>query len=70
MKFGNESQITLIAEEVGGAVAPAPPDAQIELFIALVEGCREAVEVGNAEPKVRSMSYKLNLVFQFYLGIL
>ncbi|KAE8710591.1 Protein CHROMATIN REMODELING 5 [Hibiscus syriacus] len=51
MKFGNESQITLIAEEVGGAVAAAPFDAQIELFNALVEGCREAVEVGNVEPK-------------------
>ncbi|GMI97402.1 chromatin remodeling 5 [Hibiscus trionum] len=51
MKFGNESQITLIAEEVGGAVAAAPLGAQIELFQALVEGCREAVEVGNAEPK-------------------
>ncbi|XVF19340.1 hypothetical protein REPUB_Repub11eG0102300 [Reevesia pubescens] len=51
MKFGNESQISLIAEEVGGAVAAAPLDAQIELFKALVEGCREAVEVGNAEPK-------------------
>ncbi|PPD91623.1 hypothetical protein GOBAR_DD11444 [Gossypium barbadense] len=51
MKFGNENQITLIAEEVGGAVAAAPIDAQIELFQALVEGCREAVEVGNAEPK-------------------
>ncbi|WRX32708.1 SNF2 [Theobroma cacao] len=59
MKFGNESQVTLIAEEVGGAVAAAPADAQIELFKALVEGCREAVEVGNAEPKVCSMSYKL-----------
>ncbi|XWS71218.1 hypothetical protein CRYUN_Cryun03dG0119700 [Craigia yunnanensis] len=51
MKFGNESQIALIAEEVGGAVAAAPLDAQIELFKALVEGCREAVEVENAEPK-------------------
>ncbi|KAG4167786.1 hypothetical protein ERO13_A13G217600v2 [Gossypium hirsutum] len=51
MKFGNESQVTLIAEEVGGAVAAAPLDAQIELFNALVEGCREAVELGNIEPK-------------------
>ncbi|XVF04811.1 hypothetical protein REPUB_Repub05bG0117700 [Reevesia pubescens] len=51
MKFGNESQITLIAEEVGGAVAAAPLDAQIELYKALVEGCREAIEVGDAEPK-------------------
>lgn len=63
MKFGNENQITLIAEEVGGAVAAAPIDAQIELFQALVEGCREAVEVGNAEPKVCSISYKLYFVF-------
>ncbi|KAK8637634.1 hypothetical protein V6N13_136108 [Hibiscus sabdariffa] len=51
MKFGNESQITLIAEDVGGAVAAAPLDSQIELFNALVEGCREAVEMGNVEPK-------------------
>ncbi|KAK8515660.1 hypothetical protein V6N13_139370 [Hibiscus sabdariffa] len=51
MKFGNESQVASIAEEVGGAVAAAPLDAQIELFNALVEGCREAVEVGNVEPK-------------------
>ncbi|KAL4323262.1 hypothetical protein GQ457_11G018960 [Hibiscus cannabinus] len=51
MKFGNESQITLIAEEVGGAVAAAPLDSQIELFNALVEGCGEAVEMGNVEPK-------------------
>ncbi|XWS28344.1 hypothetical protein CRYUN_Cryun25bG0060400 [Craigia yunnanensis] len=51
MKFGNESQITLIAEEVGGAVVAAPLVAQIELFKALVEGCREAVEIGNVEPK-------------------
>ncbi|XVE78963.1 hypothetical protein DITRI_Ditri14bG0020600 [Diplodiscus trichospermus] len=54
MKFGNENQITVIAEEVDGAVAAAPLDSQIELFRALVEGCREAVEVGNAEPKIAS----------------
>ncbi|OMO51280.1 SNF2-related protein [Corchorus capsularis] len=51
MKFGKESQIHMIAEEVGGAVAAASPDAQIELFKALVDGCKDAVEVGNAEPK-------------------
>jgi chromodomain-helicase-DNA-binding protein 1 len=44
MKFGNQSQISLIAVEVGGAVGAAPPDAQIELFDALIDGCREAVE--------------------------
>lgn len=52
MKFGNESQISLIAEEVGGAVAAAEPDAQIELFNVLIDGCKAAVEVGSLDPKV------------------
>lgn len=39
MKFGNESQINLIASEVGGAVGGAPPEAQTELFNALIDGC-------------------------------
>ncbi|GLT51053.1 hypothetical protein SLA2020_245000 [Shorea laevis] len=51
MKFGNENQINLIAEEVGGTVAVAPEEAQIELFDALIEGCRAAVEVGSLDPK-------------------
>ncbi|KAJ8751171.1 hypothetical protein K2173_016352 [Erythroxylum novogranatense] len=51
IKFGNASQIDLIAEEVGGMVATAPPDAQIELFDALVDGCKEAVETGNRDTK-------------------
>ncbi|XP_039028589.1 protein CHROMATIN REMODELING 5-like [Hibiscus syriacus] len=57
MKFGNENQITSIAEEVGGTVAAAPLDAQIELFNALVEGCREAIEVGNVEPKGQLLDF-------------
>ena len=52
MKFGNESQIALIVEEVGGAVAAASTDAQVELFNALIDGCTEAVEVGSLDPKV------------------
>ncbi|GMN43748.1 hypothetical protein TIFTF001_012945 [Ficus carica] len=51
MKFGNESQISLIVEEVGGAVVAAQPDAQIELFNALIEGSKEAVEIGSLDPK-------------------
>ncbi|KAG2674741.1 hypothetical protein I3760_13G152700 [Carya illinoinensis] len=51
MKFGNQSQIDLIAAEVGGAVGAAPPESQIELFDALIDGCREAVERGNLDPK-------------------
>lgn len=51
MKFGNENQINLIAEDVGGTVAVAPQEAQIELFDALIEGCRAAVEVGSLDPK-------------------
>lgn len=52
MKFGNEGQIRLIVEEVGGAVAAAQPDAQTELFNALIEGSKEAVEIGSLDPKV------------------
>ena len=36
MIFGNEIQINLIASEVGGAVGGAPPEAQTELFNALI----------------------------------
>lgn len=51
MKYGNESQIDLIAAEVGGGVGAAPPGAQIELFNALIDGCTEAVELGNLDIK-------------------
>ncbi|KAF4394940.1 hypothetical protein F8388_017668 [Cannabis sativa] len=51
LKFGNESQISLIAEEVGGAVAAAQTAAQIELFNILIDGSKEAVEVGSLDPK-------------------
>ncbi|XP_027343155.1 protein CHROMATIN REMODELING 5-like [Abrus precatorius] len=51
MKFGNESQINLIAAEVGGTVGAAPPEAQIELFNALIDGCTEAIELGSLDPK-------------------
>ncbi|XP_008449672.2 protein CHROMATIN REMODELING 5 isoform X1 [Cucumis melo] len=51
MKFGNESQISLIAGEVGGTVAAAKPEEQIELFNALIDGCRDAVESGSTDPK-------------------
>lgn len=52
MKFGNQSQISLIATEVGGAIATAPPDAQVELFDLLIDGCKQAVNVGSLDPKV------------------
>ncbi|PIA48224.1 hypothetical protein AQUCO_01400659v1 [Aquilegia coerulea] len=50
-KFGNHSQIDSIVAEVGGAIEAAPTDAQIELFDALIDGCREAVEGGNLDSK-------------------
>ncbi|XP_057484186.1 protein CHROMATIN REMODELING 5-like [Actinidia eriantha] len=50
-KFGNDIQIGLIAAEVGGAVEGSPNEAQIELFDALIDGCREAVKEGNFDPK-------------------
>ncbi|KAL5831735.1 hypothetical protein ACOSQ4_017089 [Xanthoceras sorbifolium] len=51
VKFGNQNQIDLIVAEVGGAIATAPAEAQIELFDILIEGCRQAVEVGSLDPK-------------------
>lgn len=51
MKFGNQTQITSIAAEVGGAVEAAPYDAQIELYDALVDGCRESVKGESLDPK-------------------
>ncbi|KAL8140178.1 hypothetical protein V2J09_006199 [Rumex salicifolius] len=43
IKFGDASQISLIAADVGGAIETAPVEAQIELFDALIDGCQEAV---------------------------
>lgn len=51
MKFGNPSQIDLIATEVGGAIEAAPVEAQIELFDALVDGCQEATKGEIIDPK-------------------
>ncbi|KAI3695733.1 hypothetical protein L1987_78733 [Smallanthus sonchifolius] len=50
-KFGNDSQISLIATEVGGCVEAAPVEAQVELFDALLDGCREAVNGGSLDAK-------------------
>ncbi|KAK9053416.1 hypothetical protein SSX86_030050 [Deinandra increscens subsp. villosa] len=50
-KFGNDSQISLIATEVGGSVEAAPVEAQVELFDALLDGCREAVNGGSLDAK-------------------
>ncbi|XP_076904206.1 protein CHROMATIN REMODELING 5-like isoform X1 [Bidens hawaiensis] len=50
-KFGNDSQIDLIAAEVGGCVEAAPVEAQVELFDALLDGCREAVSGGSLDAK-------------------
>lgn len=57
MKFGNQSQISLIARDAGGAVATAPQEVVVELFDILIDGCREAVEVGSPDPKVSFESY-------------
>ncbi|KAL9253974.1 CHROMATIN REMODELING 5-like protein [Drosera capensis] len=51
MKFGNASQIDLIAAEVGGTVEAAPVQMQLELFDSLVDGCQEAVKVDDFDPK-------------------
>lgn len=51
LKFGNPSQIGSIVMEVGGTIEAASTEAQIELFDALIDGCREAVKEGNLDPK-------------------
>ncbi|PIN01988.1 Chromodomain-helicase DNA-binding protein [Handroanthus impetiginosus] len=50
-KFGNDSQISLIAAEVGGTVEAAPTEAQLELYDALIDGCKEAVKGETLDPK-------------------
>ncbi|CAI9106222.1 OLC1v1005326C1 [Oldenlandia corymbosa var. corymbosa] len=50
-KFGNDSQIDLIAAEVGGVVEAAPTEVQIELYDALIDGCREAIKSESDDPK-------------------
>lgn len=67
MKFGNHDQIACIAEEVGGIIEAAPEEAQVELFDALIDGCRESVETENFEPKVKPEIKHLNwrLLFGF-----
>lgn len=66
MKFGNESQIAFIVEEVGGAVAAASPEEQVELFNALIDGCKEAVEAGSLDQKVvLEYCYSSSILFFF-----
>lgn len=50
-KFGNDSQMGSIAAEVGGAVEAAPIDSQIELYDALIDGCKEAMKVESLDQK-------------------
>ncbi|XP_047972578.1 protein CHROMATIN REMODELING 5 isoform X1 [Salvia hispanica] len=50
-KFGNDSQISSIAAEVGGTVEAASTEAQIELYDALIDGCREAIKGEIMDPK-------------------
>ncbi|KAH9790088.1 protein chromatin remodeling 5 [Citrus sinensis] len=50
-RFYRASQISLIARDAGGAVATAPQEVVVELFDILIDGCREAVEVGSPDPK-------------------
>ena len=64
MKFGNHNQIACIAEEVGGVVEAAPEEAQVELFDALIDGCRESVETEDFESKVKH----LNCEALFFFG--
>ncbi|EPS67001.1 hypothetical protein M569_07775, partial [Genlisea aurea] len=50
-KFGDDNHMSSIASEVGGVIEAAPPDAQIELYDALIDGCREAVKGDDLDAK-------------------
>ncbi|XP_011622955.1 protein CHROMATIN REMODELING 5 [Amborella trichopoda] len=50
-KFGDQSRISLIVAEVGGAIEAAPVHAQIELFNALIDGCKEVINGMNGDGK-------------------
>lgn len=68
-KFGNDSQIGLIAAEVGGVVEAAPTELQIELYDALIDGCREANKSESIDPKVRSLITIRNFYILIYAHI-
>jgi chromodomain-helicase-DNA-binding protein 1 len=51
-KYGDTSRINVIAAEVGGSIESATTRAQMELFEALINGCKEVVRAVNGEGKV------------------
>ncbi|KAH9308367.1 hypothetical protein KI387_036278, partial [Taxus chinensis] len=50
-KFGDSSRISSIAAEVGGSIESATSRAQVELFNALVNGCKDVFKRGDGEGK-------------------
>lgn len=50
-KYGDTNRINVIAAEVGGSIESATTRAQIELFEALINGCKEVVRAVNGEGK-------------------
>ena len=47
-------------DDVGGVLAKAPYEAQIELFDLLIDGCQEAVKE-NTDIKVITLSFSLTV---------
>ena len=47
-------------DDVGGVLAKAPHEAQIELFDLLIDGCQEAVRE-NTDIKVITLSFSLTV---------
>lgn len=50
-KYGEPSRINVIAAEVGGSIESATTRAQLELFEALIDGCKKVVREVNGEGK-------------------
>jgi len=54
-KFGDSSRIKLIAKDAGGSIAATTASSQVQLWEALVNGCKDAVSRAGADSKVQEV---------------
>lgn len=54
-KFGDSSRIKLIAKDAGGSIAATTASSQVQLWEALVNGCKDAVSRAGADSKVQGV---------------
>ncbi|KAJ7558758.1 hypothetical protein O6H91_04G054500 [Diphasiastrum complanatum] len=56
-KYGDKSRIGMIAMDVGGIVEDAASGAQLQLWDALVKGCKEAVKKAGSDTKAAILDF-------------